>query len=210
MFVDLTRDYVGSVAPFALEQQEVPLHSANTAYTGIIYQFSSGSMQGTYLDLPGHIRETDDGQTAANFPVEKLYRLPASLIRLDRASGSGAVTADELEDAFGGIPNTPGIIINALGQRNPDQIETRSVFLDMTAVQWLIDTGCKMLVSDIYESQALEGVFLKLFKAGVCTVCEPVNLARIASPKVRLTVLFPKFPQMTQFPCRVVAEWDDN
>lgn len=210
MFVDLTRDYVGPVAPFALEQQEVPLRSANTAYTGIIYQFSSGSMQGTYLDLPGHIRETDDGQTAANFPIENLYRLPASRIRLDRASGSGAVSANDLEEAFGSIPDTPGVIINALGEREPDQIETRSVFLDMTAVQWLIDAGCKMLVSDIYESQTLEGVFLKLFQAGVCTVCEPANLAKVASPKVRLTVLFPKFPGMTQFPCRVVAEWDDN
>lgn len=210
MFVDLTRDYVGPIAPFALEQREVLLRSANTAYTGIIYEFSSGSMQGTYLDLPGHIQETDDGQTAANFPIENLYRLPASLIRLDRASGSGAVTAGELEEAFGGIPDTPGIIINALGERNPEQIEARSVFLDMNAVQWLIDAGCKMLLSDIYESQALEGVFLKLFRAGVCTVCEPVNLAKITAPKVKLTVLFPKFPQMTQFPCRVIAEWNDN
>ncbi|NMA20858.1 MAG: hypothetical protein GX927_09800, partial [Lentisphaerae bacterium] len=84
-----------------------------------------------------------------------------------------------------------------------------SVFLDMTAVQWIIDAGCKMLVSDIYESQALDGVFLKLFKAGVCTVCEPVHLAEVTAPVVRLTVLFPKFPKMTQFPCRVVAEWDE-
>ncbi len=208
MFVDLTRDYIGPIGAFSVESQEVALRSANTAYTGIIYQFQSGSMQGTYLDLPGHIRETDDGQTADTFPAEKLYRIPASVIHLDRASGSGAVSAADLESAFGGMPNTPGIIINALGVREPDQIECRSVFLDMTAVQWLIDAGCKMLVSDIFESQTLDGVFLKLFQAGACTVCEPVHLAKVTAPVVRLTVLFPKFPQLTQFPCRVIAEWD--
>lgn len=209
MLVDLTRDYIGPIGPFSAASSEVPLRSANTAYTGIIYHFQSGSMQGTYLDLPGHIWETRDGQTAENFPLDKLYRLPASVIRLDRLSGSGAVTAADLEKSAGGIPATPAIIINALGARNPDQIESRSVFLDLGAVQWLIDAGCRMLVSDIYESQALDGVFLKLFQAGVCTVCEPVNLAKVTAPVVRLTVLFPKFPQMTQFPCRVVAEWDE-
>ena len=56
MFVDLTRDYIGPIGPFSVDSSEVPLRSANTAYTGIIYQFQSGSMQGTYLDLPGHIR----------------------------------------------------------------------------------------------------------------------------------------------------------
>ncbi len=210
MIVDLSRDYIGPIGAFSVETREVPLRSANTAYTGIIYQFQSGSMQGTYLDLPGHIREADDGQTADTFPVENLYRIPASVIHLDRVSGSGAVTAADLETTFGGIPDTPGIIINALGAREPDQIECRSVFLDMEAVQWLIDAGCKMLVSDIYESQALEGVFLKLFQAGVCTVCEPVHLAKVTVAFVRLTVLFPKFPQLTQFPCRVIAEWDDS
>ncbi|MFA6929450.1 MAG: cyclase family protein [Lentisphaeria bacterium] len=209
MIVDLTRDYIGSIGSFSQETSEIHLRSANTAYTGMIYQFHSGSMQGTYLDLPGHIRETDDGYTAESFPTEQLYRRPASVIRLNRESGSGAVSAGDLEAAFAGKPETPVVIINALGSKNPDQIETRSVFLDMTAVQWLIDAGCRMLVSDIYESQALEGVFLKLFQAGICTVCEPVNLAKVTARTVKLTILFPKFPQLTQFPCRAVAEWDE-
>ena len=64
----------------------------------------------------------------------------------------------------------------------------------------------KVLVSDIYESTALEGVFLKLFEAGISTVCEPANLHKLPSGKVKLTVHFAKIP-ITQLPCTLVAEF---
>ena len=185
---------------------EIPLKSAKTAYTGMVYDLEFNSMDGSYLDLPGHIRETDDGRRADNVSAADFYRVPCSVIRLDRKSGTGAVGAAELEAAFGGRVSTPALMINALGTLDPDQIEQRSVWLGFSALDWMISCGVRLLVSDIFESQALDGVFLKLFKAGVSTVCEPRGMSRIRSKQVELTVMFPKYPGLTQFPCRILAD----
>ena len=195
-----------SGAEVKVRLREVPLKSAQTAYTGMVYDFEFNSMDGSYLDLPGHIRETDDGQRADNVSAAEFYRIPCSVIRLDRKSGSGAVSAAELEAAFGGRVSTPALMINALGTLDPDQIEERSVWLDFSALDWMISCGVRLLVSDIFESQALDGVFLKLFEAGVSTVCEPRGMSRIRTKTVELTVLFPRFPGLTQIPCRILAE----
>ena len=128
------------------------------------------------------------------------------MIRLERTSGSGAVSGAELEQAFGGRVNTPALMINALGTLEPCDIEQRSVWLDFSALDWMISCGIRLLVSDIFESQTLDGVFLKLFQAGISTVCEPRGMSRIRSKQVELTVLFPKFPSLTQIPCRVLAD----
>ena len=163
-------------------------------------------MDGSYIDLPGHIRETDNGDRADNVPAENFYRVPCSVIRLDRKSGSGAVGAAELEQAFGGKVTTPALLVNALGAREPYEIEQRSVWFDFSALDWMISCGIRLLVSDIFESQALDGVFLKLFQAGISTVCEPRGMSRIRSKQVELTVMFPKYPGLTQFPCRILAD----
>jgi len=76
----------------------------------------------------------------------------------------------------------------------------------LDAVEWLKATPCKLLVSDIYESTALEGVFLRLFEGGIATVCEPANLYKLPEGIVKLTVLFSKMP-ITQIPCALVAEY---
>ena len=209
MLIDLSKNF-STCDHYRQRVEEVPLRSANTCYTGIVHHFQGYSMLGTYLDLPGHIRECDDGQRADNYPIDRLYRQPATLIRLQRESGSGAVTAEDLQNACGRIPDTPALIINALGAKDPDQIELRSVFLSLDAVAWIIQSGCQLLISDVYESQALDGVFLRLFQAGVCTVCEPVKLYQLPNTTIWITVLFPKFPELTQFPCRLLAEILDN
>ncbi len=177
-------------------------------YTGVVYDFELNSMDGTYIDFPGHIRETDDGRDAANYPVDALYRRSAAVIHLDRASGSGPVTAADLRQALPGTldPPFPALILNALGRRRFDQIENRSVFLTLDAVHWIADCGVRLLVSDIYESRAIHGVFLELFRRGVAAVCLPINLDKIDRPAVRLTVFPLPIPGVTQLPCRVVAE----
>ena len=185
---------------------EIPLKSAQTAYTGMVYDFELNSMDGSYIDLPGHIKETDDGQRADNVPLEQFYRMPCSVIRLNRTNRSGAVSAAELEQAFGGKVTTPALMINALGTLEPDEIDQRSVWLDFSALDWMISCGIRLLVSDIFESQALDGVFLKLFKAGISTVCEPRHMSRITKKIVKLTVMFPNIPGLTQIPCRILAD----
>ena len=128
------------------------------------------------------------------------------MIHLDRAQSPGGISAADLEEAYGGVPDTRAVIINALGSTGSFEIPPRSVYLELDAVEWLKKTPCKLLVSDVYESTALEGVFLKLFEGGIATVCEPANLHKLSARNVKLTVLFPKMP-ITQLPCALVAEF---
>ena len=192
---------------FKTERKDVCLKSPGIEYTGVIYEFSMSSMAGTYLDLPGHIAETADGQDAANYPLEKLYRRRAVVIRLDRENESGGVTAAELTQACP-VEIRPGdaLIVNALGDRQFHEINSRSVFLEQDAVEWIIARKVELLVSDIYESTALIGVFYKLFQAGISTVCFPVNLNKLSVPEVKLTVMPLPVREVTQIPCRVIAE----
>ena len=185
---------------------EIPLRSDRTAYTGMVYDFEVNSMDGSYLDLPGHIKETDDGCRSDNVPPDRFYRVPCSVIHLNRGNRGGAVSGADLEQAFGSRVSTPALMVNALGSLEPHDIELRSVWFDFSALDWMISCGIRLLVSDIYESQALEGVFLKLFQAGISTVCEPRGMSRIRRKTVELTVMFPKYPGLTQFPCRILVD----
>ena len=207
--IDLTRDMRDTLfvdAPKA-HVAEVALQSASVAYTGIIYDFSHSSMAGTYIDFPGHIKECDTGQDAGNYPVENLYRQDADVIHLDCVSGSGGVSATELDAALQ-TKNSGNklLIINALGSLDSGDIEQRTVFLDSSAVEWIIAHDYNMLISDIYESLELNGVFYQLFKAGIITVCEPVNLAAIKDKTVKVSIFPLRYVGITQLPCRVIAE----
>ena len=78
--------------------------------------------------------------------------------------------------------------------------------MERNAIEWIIATGVKLLVADVYESRALHGVFPALFDAGISTVCCAINLHHVTAPEVRLTVLPVRMSGVTQLPCRVVAE----
>jgi len=171
-----------------------------------VYLFDHNGMAGTYIDFPGHIKETGDTSDARGYPLERLYRQEAAVIRLDRADRSGGVTAEELERAFVRPFFGGALVINALGARRFDEIEYRSVWLAEDAVNWIIRAGIHLLASDIYESKALHGVFFDLFRAGIATVCCPINLHRITTPRCKLTALLPRFRNVTQLPCRLLAE----
>ena len=184
--------------------------SADKAYHALVYDFVFGSMAGTYIDLPGHIVETDDGGDSLNFPPEKLFRVKSAVIHLDKIDGDGPVSSEELEAACGRNKTVPALVINALGRKRFDEIEERSVYLAQDAVSWIIARGVRLLVSDIYESKAIEGVFYRLFDAGTATVCHPVNLHLLKAGQSRITVFFLPFAGATQVPCRLVAEIDDS
>ncbi len=181
------------------------LESPGIGYTGVCHNFEMDSMAGTYIDFPGHIAETDDGQDANNYPLEKLFRRDAKVIHMNRTKG--AVTAKDLAD------NCPcklnkgdALIINALGKLRFDDVPKRSVYLDKSAVDWIIEQGIELLISDIYESTELLGVFYYLFKAGISTICCPVNMDKLTKPEVKITVLSLPLKGVVQIPCRVIAE----
>jgi kynurenine formamidase len=201
--IDLTRH---TFEDLKIETQHLPLQSDKTKYTGVIYQYHLGSMDFSYIDLPGHILETDDGQSCSKVDISDYYRVPSTVIRMDLLDKFGAVTKEMLEYACGGVPQTPGVIINALGDLDPRDVSLRSVWLTLDAVDWLIQSGCKLIVSDIYESNDIEGVFYKFFQAGIATVCEPVNLGKIPTRQIRLSVMFPPI-NATQVPCRIIGEY---
>ena len=205
-YVDLTADFRGRKVLPEILQREVALKSDKTEYTGVVYNISTSTMMGSYIDFPGHIRETDDGVNGANSDLADFTNMSAAVIRFDQAGQPGGITAEDLENAYGGVPDTQAVIINALGSVSSFDIPPRSVYLTLDAVEWLKKTPCKVLVSDIYESTALEGVFLKLFEGGISTVCEPANLHKLPAGKVKLTVHFAKIP-ITQLPCTLVAEF---
>lgn len=187
-------------------REELRISHGDSYYTGLIYHFAHDSMAGTYIDLPGHIKETDDGRDAENYPVAKLFRVESLVVHLDRKEGSGGVTADELNSACDGKKKYGCVVINARGRRQYYEVDERSVWLTRDAVDWIIATGAHLLVSDIFECHNLIGVFYYLFKARISTVCHPVNLHQIAGKRAKITVLMPRMKGVTQLPCRVLAE----
>ena len=210
--LDLTRPFASeNDYPWQLETREVPLKSQNTAYTGVIHELRCSSMCGTYIDFPGHILESADGVDAASCPAERFWRLPAAVARLDRTGCPGGVTAEELSAAFGAsavpVAEASCLVVNALGPTDVwNRPDVRGVWLEMDAVEWIVASGCRLLVSDIYESNRLDGVFKRLFSAGVSTVCYPMGLHRLPVAPIAVSVLFPRVPGMVQIPCRLIAE----
>ncbi|MBT7166809.1 MAG: hypothetical protein HN904_28765 [Victivallales bacterium] len=179
----------------------------DAGYQARVHLFHYWGMAGTYIDFPGHIVQTDDGHTAATYPAEQLFRVPARVIRLDRVSGSGKIGVTELQQALDGVLDTPAVIINALGGTRFDGIKERSVYLAREVADWLAAAGVHLLVSDVYESNAdPQGLFPALFASGVCTVCCPVNLPALRRSRVRVTALPLRQTGATQLPCRLVAE----
>ena len=198
------------VGPHARKQTSTSESWEVPGGTAQVYAFDYWGMAGTYIDFPGHLRETDDGTDADNYPIDRLFGVSATVIHLDREDGSGPIGARELAAACPVDVTGGALIVNALGKRRFDEIAWRSVYFRKEAVQWIVDTGIHLLVSDVYESnQDPQNVFFDLFRAGISTICCPANLHRLASPTVRLTALPLRFPKVTQLPCRVVAETPD-
>ena len=198
--------HVAADGSSAARLRHVDISTEGDRYMARVYDFAHDGMCGTYIDLPGHVVETDDGADAASVSLERLFRLAAGIVRLDLPDRAGAVTAEMLTSAYRGPDRPAALAINALGARRYDAIEFRSVFLTLDAVDWVVATGCRLLLSDIYESQGIHGVFPKLFSAGISTVCQPVNLHLLEGDGCRVSVLFAPFAGVTQLPCRAVAE----
>lgn len=178
-------------------------------YTALIHHLDLWSMSGTYLDFPGHLKETHDGRHASNYPLEKLFRVKTAVIHLNRRSGSGAIPKEELAEACPPMRGAGALIVNALGSRRFDQIAKQSVYLSRESVEWIGGWGIHLFVSDVYESaRDPQNVFHRLFSRGISTVCCPVNLARLKTSHALLTVLPLKVPGAMQVPCRILAEWE--
>lgn len=131
------------------------------------------------------------------------------MIHLDR--DRGPVSGAELEQAFGGVPRTPVLVINGLGARDETELPKRIVYLDHSALDWIIASGVRYLISDIYESQALHGVFLKLFQGGYyCDMLVRRSFQAVTAREAKITCLFLPLQGVTQLPlpsdCRILIK----
>ena len=188
--------------------ERIPLKSEKTAYTGMVYHFRYGSMDTSYLDLPGHIAETDDGRHAKNSNLLDFYRRKAALLRITPPAAEYGITPEDLEKARNGRPWQEWMVINALGKK-PDGYEpSRRIYLTLDSVDYLARNGVKYLFSDAWESPRLDGVFLRLFDAGVSGICNLVNLDKLPDDReFLLTMSFIPYPgEVTQIPVTVIAE----
>lgn len=202
---------INLTAPFHKVQvltERLPLKSDRTAYTGMIYYCNHGSMETSYLDLPGHIAETDDGFHAANIDLCDYYRRETMLLRITPPDTEYGITPDDLEAARNGRPWQKWVIINALGHFDDGYIPSRKIYLTLEAVDHLIKNGVKLIFSDAWESCRLEGVFLRFFEAGVSTVCNLANLSQLpADGTFEVSIGFiPYTGGVTQIPVSVIAE----
>ena len=205
-------ELVNLTAPFHCAHiflERIPLKSARTAYTGMVYHFRHGSMETTYLDLPGHIAETDDGCHAQNINLLDFYRQKALLLRITPPKGEEyGITPADLDKALGDREWHPWMVINALGNADDGYQPGRKIYLTLEAVDHLVKNGVKVLFSDSWESVRLDGVFLRLFDSGVSAVCNLVNLDKLpADREFLLTMSFLPYPgAVTQIPASVIAE----
>ncbi|MBE6386394.1 MAG: hypothetical protein E7048_12140 [Lentisphaerae bacterium] len=189
--------------------ERIPLKSDRTAYTGMVYHFRHGSMETSYLDLPGHIAETDDGCDAQNVNLLDYYRRKTQLLRIKTpANQEYGITPADLEKALNGREWQPWIVINALGSAADGYQPSRRIYLTLEAVDYLARNGVKVLFSDAWESPRLDGVFLRLFDAGISAVCNLVNLDKLpADREFYLTMSFLPYPgKVTQIPASLIAE----
>lgn len=207
--IDLTLSVPDLEQGRTMRTEEWRIDVGQAPYTARVHEFNHSSMAGTYIDFPSHIRETDDGSEASGYAIDKLYRVPADVVHLDRCDGSGGIGAAELE-ATAPSGNSPALVLNALGSRRFDDIEERSVWLTADAASWIVSRGVRLLVSDVYESNTdPQDVFPKFFRGGVATVCAPVNLHLLDRPRARITALPLRFGGATQAPCRLIAEIEE-
>lgn len=201
--IDLTAPFSDSTET---SLREVPLRSDKTAYTGMVYRFNHESMATTYLDLPGHIRETDDGRNGENLNIADYYRQPARLLRIPPRTGG--ITPDDLKKAAGGKKILPFTIIHSFGRKDDGNDPQRLTYLTLESCDFLIGAGVKVLLSDAWESRALEGVFLRLFSHGVSTICNLHRMWELPEDRDFLLNVIPlPYPGgATQLLARVFAE----
>ncbi|MDD3725872.1 MAG: cyclase family protein [Candidatus Ratteibacteria bacterium] len=199
--IDLTLDikkeeYTTSIVKIPVSEQ---------TYRGVIHNFTLSSMSGTYIDFPGHIEEFKDGIDAGNCPLEKLFMVDATLIRLERKGKGREISVAELEET--GIKVNTGCLIIDTGWEKEHHFDATDIyFYGKDAIRWIASQSIHLFISDVYENHSEpRGIFVEFFKAGISTVCIPINLWKINKEKIKVCVLPLKIPGAVQVPCRLIA-----
>ena len=201
--VDLTLPIAFDTDDARREDYFLPLAIQGRAYRALCHRFAFDGMSGTYLDYPGHVAETDDGDHAGVCPLERLFMLPTTVIHLDRDPADRVVTAAELEGA-GVEVRGEALIVHALGAKRFSDFNLETIpYFGPDAIQWIVRHDLRLFASDIYENRHdLQGIFTELFVRGISCVCLPVDLHEIRETHPRCCAVPARMEGAVQLPCR--------
>jgi kynurenine formamidase len=162
-------------------------------------------MTGTYIDFPGHIAEFDDGADAANYPIERLFMVETTFIRLDRAGKGREITAEEL-DAAGVEVRGDGLFIHARGETPWFESPKDIPYYGPSAIDWIVARKIHLFLSDVYEKRPdQQGIFVELFRRRIACVCCMVNLSRVSQRYVKVCAIPLPAAGVKQVPCRLLV-----
>ena len=183
----------------------VKLPIKGDTYDGVCHRFQWHSMTGTYLDFPGHIAEFDDGADAANYPLDRLFMVDTTFIRLDREGRAREITAAELDET--GIQVRGGaLFIHARGETPWHESPGDIPYYDPSAIEWIISKDIHLFLSDVYEKHPdQQGIFVELFRHRISCVCCMVGLDQIRQERVKVCAIPIAAPGVKQVPCRLLV-----
>lgn len=202
-------------------------------YICIRHEFSGPISAGTHFEIASHCvpdpkglpaeRLPKDDVFAADIPVERLYEMPATFIRLNRKGLDPKITAEELENALGNVPIYPddGLLVQtqetACRAGDARSSQWRYMYFGREAVDWIVTKKIRLFGSDSWENHDRNmekeiyttQLFLKLWKIGAWCLVFPNNLSMITRSRIKLTVL-PLPARTTVTTCRAVAVEEDE
>ncbi len=182
---------------------------------------------GTHFEIASHCVPDPNGPSLERFktddiyaldiPVDKLYEIPTTFLRLDRNGLGAAIAVEELENALNAanVPINPDDALLVQAQKKASCCE-EYMYFSKPAVDWIISKKLRLLGSDSWENHDTKiekeprsvKLFYELFKASVWCLINLNNMDKIRKNRLKLTVL-PLPTKTTVTTCRAVAVEED-
>jgi kynurenine formamidase len=176
------------------------------------HSFRLATIAGTYLETAAHL--THGQPTIDQIPIERFF-CDAALLRAGEMAPAQAIAVNDLERAAAGVEIAPGdaLIVDTGWERmwNAPAFVVDSPFFTMEAMRWIVDREVSILGGNMPcfdNPRRGAGVNRVLFGSGALILAPLVNLASLAHPRFRLTVLPLKIRGVCGTPCRAIAAYD--
>lgn len=177
------------------------------------------SQTGTYLETPAHFYGYEDSYPLVEVSVEKLMNIISYVVKLDLDNlpiidDRRAITKEVIEGKFSEdeykSKNCKAIIVSTgwgIYWKSENYL-TNCPFMKYEAMDFLISMKPFLIVSDSPRWENLkspEGFFPKFYQANILMLAPCINLEKISSKIVYLTVLPLKVEKTCAAPCRAVV-----
>ena len=190
---------------------EIALVSTIESHGSEAHSFQLATISGTYLETAAHLFH---GQpTIDQVPLERFF-CDACLLRLGALAPAQAIAVADLERAAQGVAIAPGdaLIVDTGWERmwNAPAFIDDSPYFTMDAMRWIVAHQPSILGGNMPcfdNPRGGAGVNKVLFGSGALILAPLVNLAALAQPRFRLTVLPLKIRGVCGTPCRAIAKY---